>query len=93
MPLPYFIPAKGFFNFTGLADPTANRDLEASNVLPTNDPKRGELILSSLVAHQATGTVLPLALPNMYFGMRSGLTPTFTNYWWQERWDREIKAG
>ena len=91
MPLGYFTPADGVFNLTGLDNKAAVTALDASNGLAVDDPARGELILEALTAQQDSGAILPLALPNMYFGLRDGLSPEgFTNYWWMARWDEAV---
>ena len=88
MPLGYFTPADGVFNLTGLDNAEAVAALGESNQLDVDDPARGNLILDALTAQQERGAILPLAMPNMYFGLRDGLTPEgFTNYWWMARWD------
>jgi peptide/nickel transport system substrate-binding protein len=91
MPLGYFIPEDGVFNQTGLDDSAATDALTQSNKLAVDDPERGSLILEALTLRQESGTVLPLAMPNMYFALRDGLQPEgFTNYWWMARWDEDV---
>lgn len=93
MPMAYFVPADAIFNATGSANEAAAALLEESQGLPVDDPRRGELLLQSLEALQDGGSVLPLAMPNMYFGLSAGLVPDgFTNYWWMDRWDLRVVA-
>jgi len=93
MPLGYFTPADGVFNLTGLDNRSAVTALDKSNRLAVDDPARGDLILEALTAQQESGAILPLALPNMYFGLRDGLNPEgFTNYWWMARWDEGVSV-
>lgn len=93
MPLGYFTPGDGIFNLTGLSNDEAMAKLTESNDLATDDPQRGELILGALTLQQDSGAILPLAMPNMYFGLENGLTVDgFTNYWWMSRWDVRVDA-
>lgn len=94
MPMGYFTPADGIFNLTGLGNEEAVAAFDASNDLPVDDPERGQLILDALMLQQESGAILPLAMPNMYFGLEDGLTPEgFTNYWWMSRWDVRVTTG
>lgn len=91
MPLGYFTPGDGIFNLTGLDNEEAVAKLQESNQLAVDDPARGQLILDALTLQQESGAILPLAMPNMYFGLEEGLAiDGFTNYWWMDRWDLRV---
>lgn len=91
MPMGYFTPGDGIFNITGLPNDEAMAKLDESNMLPVDDPERGRLILEALALQQESGAILPLAMPNMYFGLTTDLTlDGFTNYWWMSRWDVRV---
>jgi len=91
MPMGYFTPVDGVFNLTQLDLPEATAKFEQSNGLAVDDPKRGALILDALKIQQDGGAILPLAFPNMYFGIKAPMTlQGFTNYWWMARWDLQV---
>lgn len=93
-PMGYFTPADGPFNLTGLANEEASAKLAESNALPADDPARGQLILDGLASQQEGGAILPLVMPNMYFGLKNGLDASaFTNYWWMDRWDLDVTVS
>jgi len=91
MPMGYFTPVDGVFNLTQLDLADATAKFQESNGLAVNDPERGRLILDALKIQQDGGAILPIAFPNMYFGLKAPMTLRgFTNYWWMARWDLEV---
>lgn len=92
MPMSYFTPVDGVFNLTQYDNTVATKDYDDSNALAVGDPERGQLILDALKSMQDSGTILPLAFPDMFFGLHSMDEKGFTNYWWMQRWDLEVSA-
>jgi peptide/nickel transport system substrate-binding protein len=94
MPMDYFIPEDAVFNLTNTSFPDAEEALEAARSLAADDPERGPLLLEALTAWHNSGAVLPLAMPNIYVGLKAPMTidDTFTNYWWMARWDLKVAS-
>jgi peptide/nickel transport system substrate-binding protein len=88
MPMDYFVPAKSHLNLTRQNTPAADEALARSHAIPVGEAKRGQALLSGLEAYHSAGASLPLAIPDMTFGLKKPMTINgFTNYWWMQRWD------
>lgn len=81
------LPAGSGVNISQYNNPQVDQLLHRSQQLPTDDPKRGKLLLAALMKAQADVPYVPIAFPNVYAVGDSKLDLNrFTTFWWMTMW-------
>lgn len=81
-------------NLADYDNPEVDALLEQAGALPADAPEALTAILDALEAAQADTPYVPIAFPQVYLGVRDGLSiEAFDTFWWMADWPSEIDGS